>query len=83
MRHTQFGEGDYKQDEAAVRQLLYDAGARQLPPPMTATAIMPSSDLGTPETYRNPQRDQDFAPPLQAGTHTYPGQGNSRSPSSR
>ncbi len=36
VRHTQFGEGDYKQDEAVVRQLLYDAGARQLPPPMTA-----------------------------------------------
>ena len=27
VRHTQFGEGDYKQDEAAVRQLLYEAGA--------------------------------------------------------
>ena len=41
VRHTQFGEGDYKQDEAAVRQLLYEAGAQHLPPPMTATAIMP------------------------------------------
>ena len=26
VRHTQFGEGDYKQDEAAVRELLYEAG---------------------------------------------------------
>ena len=41
VRHTQFGEGDYKQDEAAVRQLLYEAGARHLPPPMTAHAIIP------------------------------------------
>ncbi len=31
VRHTQFGEGDYKQDEAAVRELLYDAGAHNLP----------------------------------------------------
>ena len=64
VRHTQFGEGDYKQDEAAVRELLYEAGARQLPPPMTAQAIMPSSGLGTPETYLDPQRAQGFAQPL-------------------
>ena len=73
VRHTQFGEGDYKQDEAAVRQLLYDAGAHHLPPPMTATAIMPSGHLGTPETYLNPQRAEGFAQQLQGGTHFYPG----------
>jgi cytochrome c biogenesis protein CcdA/thiol-disulfide isomerase/thioredoxin len=73
VRHTQFGEGDYKQDEAAVRELLYEAGARQLPPPMTATASMPSAQLATPETYLNPDRAQGFAQPLKAGTHFYPG----------
>lgn len=73
VRHTQFGEGDYKQDEAAVRQLLFEAGARHLPPPMTASAIMPASGLGTPETYLDPQRAQGFAQPLQAGTRFYPG----------
>jgi cytochrome c biogenesis protein CcdA/thiol-disulfide isomerase/thioredoxin len=73
VRHTQFGEGDYKQDEAAVRELLYEAGARQLPAPMTATAIMPSTQLATPETYLNPDRAQSFAQPLQAGTHFYAG----------
>ncbi len=46
VRHYQFGEGDYKQDEAAVRALLVDAGATSLPPPMTATAIMASAGLG-------------------------------------
>ena len=46
VRHTQFGEGDYKQSEAAVRELLYEAGARQLPPPMTAHAIIPAAQLG-------------------------------------
>ncbi len=73
VRHTQFGEGDYKQDEAAVRELLYEAGARNLPPPMTAHAIMPSSGLETPETYIDPQRSQGWAQPLQYGTHSYSG----------
>jgi cytochrome c biogenesis protein CcdA/thiol-disulfide isomerase/thioredoxin len=76
VRHTQFGEGDYKQDEAVVRQLLYDAGARQLPPPMTAKAIVPSSNLATAETYLDPQRAQGFAQPLQPGDHSYSAPGN-------
>jgi cytochrome c biogenesis protein CcdA/thiol-disulfide isomerase/thioredoxin len=76
VRHTQFGEGNYKEDEAAVRQLLYEAGAKHLPRPMTATAIMPSAELGTPETYLNPQRAEGFAQALQPGTHSYPGVGN-------
>jgi cytochrome c biogenesis protein CcdA/thiol-disulfide isomerase/thioredoxin len=61
IRHTQFGEGNYRADEAAVRELLYEAGAHSLPPPMTAHALMPSQNLGTPETYINPQRGTDFA----------------------
>ena len=48
VRHTQFGEGDYEQDEAAVRELLYDAGAHHLPPPMTAHAIMASHEPRNP-----------------------------------
>ncbi len=73
VRHTQFGEGDYKQSEAAVRQLLHEAGATRLPMPMTATAIMPSNDVGTPETYLDDQRSQGFAQPLQGGVHSYAG----------
>ncbi len=73
VRHTQFGEGDYRQDEAAVRELLHEAGTRSLPPPMTATAIMPSTALGTPETYVDDQRSQGFAQPLRSGVHFYPG----------
>jgi len=74
VRHVQFGEGDYKQDEAAVRALLADAGATSLPPPMTATAIMASAGLGTPETYLDTQpRQQDFATKLFAGNRDYPG----------
>jgi thiol-disulfide isomerase/thioredoxin len=73
VRHTQFGEGSYKQDEAAVRELLYEAGARNLPPPMTATAVMPSKGLATPETYLDDERNQGFAQPLKPGTTFYPG----------
>ena len=40
---------------------------------MTATAIMPSAGLGTPETYLDPQRAQGFAQPLEPGVHFYPG----------
>ncbi len=73
VRHTQFGEGNYKEDEAAVRELLYEAGARHLPPPMTAHAMLPSKGLATPETYLNDKRSQGFAQPLKPGTHFYPG----------
>jgi cytochrome c biogenesis protein CcdA/thiol-disulfide isomerase/thioredoxin len=75
VRHTQFGEGEYRQDEAAVRELLYGAGARNLPPPMTAQAVMPSGDLLTPETYLDPERAQGehLAQPLLPGVRFYPG----------
>ncbi len=73
VRHTQFGEGDYAKSEAAVRALLGEAGVSRLPPPMTAKAIMPSAELGTPETYLNALRQQGFTPQLMSGVHTYPG----------
>ncbi len=73
VRHYQFGEGDYKQSEAAVRALLVDAGASTLPPPMSATAIMPSAGLGTLETYLDTQRQAGFLTSLQPGIREYPG----------
>ncbi|MBV9801836.1 MAG: hypothetical protein JO130_01535, partial [Solirubrobacterales bacterium] len=73
VRHVQFGEGDYKQSEAAVRALLADAGASTLPSPMTASAIMPSAGLGTPETYLDTQRQSGFLEPLGPGIREYPG----------
>ncbi len=73
VRHAQFGEGDYKQSEAAVRALLYQAGVRDLPPPMGARAIFPSTGLATPETYLDDQRSQGFAQPLAPGSHHFPG----------
>jgi len=73
VRHTQFGEGDYHGSEQAVRTLLREAGARTLPPPITAKALIPSAKLATPETYLDDQRAHGFAVPLRAGTHSYPG----------
>ncbi|MDQ6775955.1 MAG: cytochrome c biogenesis protein DipZ [Actinomycetota bacterium] len=73
VRHTHFGEGDYKQTEAAVRELLHEAGATHLPAPMTAKALVPTAQLATPETYLNPERAQGFATPLRSGIHDYPG----------
>jgi cytochrome c biogenesis protein CcdA/thiol-disulfide isomerase/thioredoxin len=75
VRHTQFGEGNYGEDEADLRELLRAAGDKRLPPLMTAKAIMPSSQLGTPETYLDPthaaEAQEDFAEPLQSGMHSY------------
>jgi cytochrome c biogenesis protein CcdA/thiol-disulfide isomerase/thioredoxin len=71
VRHTQFGEGDYKQSEAAIRELLHEAGAKTLPAPMTATAVIPSAQLATPETYFDPTRANGFAIRPQPGVHVY------------
>jgi cytochrome c biogenesis protein CcdA/thiol-disulfide isomerase/thioredoxin len=73
VRHVHYGEGHYKESEAAVRALLADAGASSLPPPMTASAIMASAGLGTLETYLDTQRQDGFVSPLRPGIHTYPG----------
>ncbi len=77
VRHTQFGEGDYKQSEAAVRALLLEAGARTLPPPVTARAEVPSTATATPETYLGAaHHGERFVPgPPQRGTRTYTGPG--------
>jgi len=76
VRHVQFGEGDYGQSEVAVRELLHQAGVANLPPPSRAHAVMPSSALGTPETYLDAQRAQGFVEPLRQGTHSYSAPGS-------
>jgi cytochrome c biogenesis protein CcdA/thiol-disulfide isomerase/thioredoxin len=77
IRHIKFGEGDYEQDEAVIRQLLFEAGAHHLPPPVTPGAIQPSKGLATPETYIDPERasayGEKWSQPLKAGTNTYQG----------
>jgi thiol-disulfide isomerase/thioredoxin len=75
VRHYEFGEGHYAQDEQVVRQLLTAAGDKTLPPLMTAHALTPSKQLGTPETYLSPeqaqQRQEAFAETLESGVHSY------------
>jgi cytochrome c biogenesis protein CcdA/thiol-disulfide isomerase/thioredoxin len=71
VRHVQFGEGDYAQSEVAVRELLYEAGVRHLPPPSTGHAIMPSFGLQTPETYLGSERAQGFVQTPKTGTHYF------------
>src|SRR3984885_6021972 len=77
VRYTKFGEGDYEQDEAAIRQLLCEPCARRLPPPVPPGAIVPSKGLGTPETYvayvRAVEAGENWSQMLQKGTHTYHG----------
>jgi cytochrome c biogenesis protein CcdA/thiol-disulfide isomerase/thioredoxin len=73
VRHTQFGEGDYRQSEAAVRELLAQAGARQLPAPLTVHVPSASPGLATPETYLDDQRSQGFVQRLRPGVHIYTG----------
>jgi cytochrome c biogenesis protein CcdA/thiol-disulfide isomerase/thioredoxin len=75
VRHTHFGEGEYRRTEAAVRELLYQAGVRDLPPPIGARAMTPSAGLATPETYLDDRRPGGFAQPLQSGVRFYPGAG--------
>jgi cytochrome c biogenesis protein CcdA/thiol-disulfide isomerase/thioredoxin len=78
VRHTQFGEGDYKREEAAVRELLFQAGVRHLPAPITVKIPTASSGLATPETYLGEERaeDEDFVPAVRSGVHSYPGDGS-------
>jgi cytochrome c biogenesis protein CcdA/thiol-disulfide isomerase/thioredoxin len=80
VRHTQIGEGDYKQSEAAVRELLFQAGVKHLPPPITAKIPTASQGLATAETYLGAEHlEQDqtqFVPALQSGVHAYSGNGS-------
>ncbi|HEY5318104.1 MAG TPA: redoxin domain-containing protein, partial [Solirubrobacteraceae bacterium] len=78
VRHEQFGEGDYKRSEAAVRELLFQAGVKHLPPPITVKIPTASQDMATPETYLGAEHAQqeDFAPALHSGVHAYRGNGS-------
>ncbi|HEX3803283.1 MAG TPA: cytochrome c biogenesis protein CcdA [Solirubrobacteraceae bacterium] len=71
VRRYTFGERGYAEDEQIVRELLTAAGAKKLPPLMSAHAMTASKQLGTPETYLNPQRQQGFVEPLESGVHSY------------
>jgi cytochrome c biogenesis protein CcdA/thiol-disulfide isomerase/thioredoxin len=73
VRYTHFGEGDYKQVEAAIRALLAEAGARRLGAAANPGAQdAPSGHALTPETYLGSAHPGAFTPQApRSGTHEY------------
>lgn len=69
IRHHRFGEGDYERSEMVIRQLLVDAGAKDLPEGLSG--IQPSGDevqadwedLGSPESYLGYEQESGFDAP--------------------
>ncbi|GAB2902259.1 cytochrome c biogenesis protein DipZ [Paraburkholderia jirisanensis] len=69
IRAHHFGEGDYAGSEQDIRQLLTEAGAKDLPPGLVqdngkgAQAAPSVGDVQSPETYVGYERAQGFASP--------------------
>lgn len=69
IRYHHFGEGRYQQSEAAIRQLLEEAGSAALPSSLvsvTARGAEVAADWGSlqsPETYLGYERTRGFASP--------------------
>jgi thiol-disulfide isomerase/thioredoxin len=69
IRHHQFGEGEYQQAEAVIRQLLAEAGSSGFA--LKSVSVDPngaevSADVGslrTPETYTGYRQTENFASP--------------------
>lgn len=67
IRHHHFGEGDYRESELTIRQLLTEAGAHDLPEGFVtdtgrgAEAPPAMNDVLSPETYLGYERAQGFA----------------------
>jgi hypothetical protein len=72
VRYANFGEGDTDKTEAAIRQLLADAGAKDLGGDAKPDREYDPSAEATPETYLGSSRAQRFLPGVQQpGTATY------------
>lgn len=69
LRHHQFGEGEYAEGEAVIRQLLTEAGSGGLGPQPATVAARPAelaadwANVGTPETYIRYDGAAAFASP--------------------
>jgi methionine-S-sulfoxide reductase len=69
IRGHHFGEGKYARSERTIRQLLTEAGAKNLPDPLDDAAgegVAAASDVanvGSPETYVGFERAENFASP--------------------
>jgi thiol-disulfide isomerase/thioredoxin len=69
IRHHRFGEGDYRQSEMVIQELLAEAGSggvsRDLAAPETSGVEAPADwdALGSPENYTGYARTENFASP--------------------
>lgn len=73
VRRTHFGEGEYKETEQAIRQLLQDSGAKLPNATSALSGTVPVTDKQTPETYLGTKRASDFVgtPRLLQGTNMF------------
>jgi thiol-disulfide isomerase/thioredoxin len=69
IRGHHFGEGKYARSERTIRDLLTEAGAKNLPDPLDdaagqgVTAAADTANVKSPETYVGYERAQNFASP--------------------
>jgi cytochrome c biogenesis protein CcdA/thiol-disulfide isomerase/thioredoxin len=68
IRHHHFGEGEYAESEAIIRQLLAEAGAKNVEagtvqPTVAGAAMAADASARSPETYIGYERAQNFSPP--------------------
>jgi methionine-S-sulfoxide reductase len=69
IRGHHFGEGKYPRSERTIRQLLVEAGAKNLPEPLDdaagegVSAAADSANVASPETYIGYQRAENFQSP--------------------
>jgi len=76
LRYVHFGEGDYDANEAAVRSLLVQAGARKLEARAEARTERAAAGVRTPESYLGAERAANFVNPflgeaITPGSHDY------------
>jgi cytochrome c biogenesis protein CcdA/thiol-disulfide isomerase/thioredoxin len=72
VRYVHFGEGNYATTEGAIRSLLREAGATNLPAPTQVNVTAPPPDSATPESYLGAARAQRFANgAITVGSHDY------------
>ena len=73
IRHVDYGEGNYAQDESLIRQLLQQANPNATLPPATNVPDLTPKVMTSPETYLGAQRSQylDGAEPVDGENATY------------
>src|SRR5260221_14579264 len=71
-RFAHFGEGSYGEKEKVIRELLAEAGKAPRGAPARVSAVAPSPEVTTPETYLGAARAERFVNPvLSPGSHDF------------